>query len=99
NIVVCDTDFNGNAMDGFTTMDLSSFIPTILGDQDESLFNITFHNSQIDADSGSNQLALNYTNITPYNEEIFVRIENDANPDCFSTDSFTLTVNDAPQAF
>lgn len=99
NIVICDTDFNGNAMDGFTTMNLSSFIPTILGTQDETFFNITFHSSQIDADSGSNQLALNYTNSTPYNEEIFVRIENDANPDCFSTDSFTLTVNDAPQAF
>lgn len=99
NIVVCDTDFNDNAVDGFTTMDLSSFISTILGNQDEGLFNITFHSSQIDADSGNSELPLNYTNITPYNEEIFVRIENDANPDCFSTDSFTLTVNDAPQAF
>ena len=97
-IDVCDEDFNGNAMDGTTTTDLTALNAEILGSQDASLYTITYHNSQTDADSNSNPLPNSYTNTTPYTEEIFVRIENNANTDCFSTDSFILTVNDAPIA-
>ncbi|MEZ4802370.1 MAG: T9SS type B sorting domain-containing protein [Gelidibacter sp.] len=98
-VIVCDTDFTGNAMDGFTTLDLSSYTSGILGSQDASLYTVTYHNSQADADSGNSPLPNSYTNSTPYLEEIFVRIENNDNTDCFSTGSFTLTVNDAPEAF
>ncbi|MEO6346910.1 MAG: T9SS type B sorting domain-containing protein, partial [Aquaticitalea sp.] len=97
-VIVCDQDFNGNAMDGFTTLDLSSYTGDILGNQDGSLYSITYHNSLVDANSGDNPLPSSYTNTTAYSENIFVRIENNVNTDCFTTDSFTLTVKDAPQA-
>lgn len=97
-VVVCDDDFNGNAMDGFTTLDLSSYTPGVLGSQDASLYTISYHNSQIDADSGENSLPNSYTNSTPYNDELFVRIENNVKTECYTTDSFTLTVNDSPEA-
>ncbi len=98
-VVVCDTDFNGDFMDGLTTLDLSSYTQNVLGTQDGSLYTVTYHNSQTDADSGDNPLPNTYTNATPYSEEIFVRIENNGNTDCYSTDSFLLTVNNAPEAF
>lgn len=97
-VVACDEDYNGNSMDGFTTLNLSSYTPGVLGAQEPDLYTVTYHNSQMEADSGNNPLSDSYVNTTPYNEEIFVRIENDANTDCYSTDSFTLTVNDSPEA-
>lgn len=97
-VTVCDTDFNGNSMDGFTTLNLSDFYSSILGTQDPSLYSITFHPTQQDADDNSNALPNNYTNTSVNSEEIFVRIENNANTDCYSTDAFILTVNNAPEA-
>lgn len=96
---VCDEDFNGNAMDGFTTIILSDLNSGIYGTQDSSLFTISYHLSQLDADNNTNQLPDNYTNSTPYIEDIYVRIENNLNTDCYSTSTFTLTINDAPEAF
>jgi gliding motility-associated-like protein len=97
-ITVCDTDFNGNNMDGFTTLTLDELNAGILFTQDPLLYAITFHPSQQDADDNTNIFLNSYTNTTAYTEEIFVRIENNANTDCFSTDSFILTINDAPEA-
>jgi gliding motility-associated-like protein len=97
-ITVCDTDFNGNNMDGFTTLTLDELNAGILFTQDPLLYAITFHPSQQDADDNTNIFLNSYTNTTAYTEEIFVRIENNANTDCFSTGSFILTINDAPDA-
>ncbi len=97
-VVVCDTDFNGNPMDGLTTLDLSLYTPGILGTQDANLFTVTYHNSQTDADTGNSPLPDSYMTTIPYVEQIFVRIENNSNTDCFNTDSFVLTVNDSPEA-
>ena len=97
-VVICDTDYDGNSMDGFSTLDLSSFTPDILGTQNGNFISVSYYNSQDDADSGANPLPNNYTNITPYNEEIFVRIQNNANSECYNTDSFIFTVNDSPIA-
>ncbi|WP_298898967.1 T9SS type B sorting domain-containing protein [uncultured Psychroserpens sp.] len=97
-ITVCDTDFNGNNMDGFTNTNLQDLNAGILGPQDETLYTISYHPSQQDADNNTNAFPNIYTNTTPNVEEIFVRIENNANPDCYSTDSFILTVNNSPDA-
>ncbi|TBV26143.1 hypothetical protein DMZ43_09590 [Meridianimaribacter sp. CL38] len=97
-ITVCDEDFGGNVMDGITTFDLSTLYTDIYGSQDPALYTITFHSSQLDADDNSDALNTDYTNTTPYSETIFVRIENNINPDCYSTGSFTFMVNDAPEA-
>ncbi len=97
-ITVCDTDFTGDSMDGFITLDLDQQNMGILGPQNPNLYTITYHPSQSDANNNTNVFPNTYTNTTASVEEIFVRIENNNNTDCFSTDSFTLTVNNAPEA-
>ncbi len=96
---ICDDDSDGNPMNGQREFDLSTLNATILGSQDPAENSITFHRSQADADTRNNALPINYYNITPNQEEIFVRIENVANTDCFSTISFNLIINIIPEAF
>ncbi len=97
-IILCDPDFNGNAMDGLATFDLSSITPDVLGTQDGAIYTVSYHESQVDADSGENALPNSYTNSTPYTDELFVRIANNSNANCYNTDSFTVTINDVPEA-
>src|SRR5690606_29790131 len=59
---------------------------------------ISFHTNQQDADDDANPLAENFTNTAAFTQEIFVRVENNLNEDCYSTNSFILTVNEAPIA-
>ncbi len=97
-ITVCDNGLGGDSMDGIATIDLNLILPDILGNQDSIDFNISFHPSQISADMNTLPHPLNFTNSTPVSEEIFVRIENRLNTDCYTTDSFIYRVNDAPIA-
>ncbi len=97
-VTVCDSDFAGNSMDGFTTFNLNDYTDAILGSQDESLYSVSFHLSQIDADANLNSLSSNFTNTVANVQDIFVRVENNLNTDCYTTDSFTITVNNAPEA-
>ncbi|WP_460218468.1 T9SS type B sorting domain-containing protein [Psychroserpens sp. MEBiC05023] len=97
-ITVCDTDFTSDSMDGLTTLTLDELNAGILGSQDDTLYTITFHPTQQDADDNTNEHPNIYTNTTANTEEIFVRIENNANTDCYSTDSFLLNINNAPEA-
>lgn len=91
---VCDDDF-----DGVINFDLSNQTNTILGSQNASDFNISYHSSQNDADNNSGSLALSYPNTTPFNETVFIRIENALEPNCFdTTQSFDLIVNPKPVA-
>ena len=94
NIEFCDNE--GDISDGIATIDLLDIIPNIQGTQND--VTITFHTSQANADDNVDALPLMYTNTTPFNETIFIRIENDANTTCFSTGSFNLIINDAPIA-
>ncbi|SDS59830.1 gliding motility-associated C-terminal domain-containing protein [Formosa sp. Hel1_31_208] len=98
-ITVCDTDFNGNSMDGITTLNLENLNAEILGSQDDTVFDVSYHPTQDDADDNTNPFPNNYTNTVANSEEIFVRVENNTNTDCYITDSFVLTVNNAPEAF
>lgn len=98
-IEICDDDSDGNTMNGQTVYDLESLNSIILGNQDSSLYNISYHNLQEDADDGDNELSLLYYNNNPNQEEIFIRIENNLNTDCFETSSFNLIVHPLPEAF
>nr|WP_321223253.1 T9SS type B sorting domain-containing protein [uncultured Psychroserpens sp.] len=97
-ITVCDTDFSANSMDGLTTITLDEINAGIYGTQDATLYTITYHPTQQDADDNTAAFPNTYTNTTAYTEEIFVRIENNDNTNCYSTGSFILNVNDAPEA-
>ena len=83
--------------DGFYPFDLSTLNGTILGTQDAADFEITFHNSQADADNDTGALSIPYTNVAVnVLEEIFVRIENIGKTDCYDTTSFNIEVYDMP---
>lgn len=93
---VCDTE--GDVLDGIVTTDLSQFNSTLLGPQQNTAnITITYHFNQQDADNGDNPLPISYTNATAFNQEVFVRIENNLNVSCFSTSSFTLVINPLPE--
>jgi len=97
-INVCDNSSDGNFTDGRTSIDLNDIIPGIYGTQDVGQFNISFHSTQLDAESRIASLPLNYTNVNPNSETIFVRLENNENVDCFVISSFNFNVNTEPEA-
>ena len=84
------------SLDGFETFDLSTQEAQILGAQDPAVFNVSFHETQADADAGLNPLPLNYTNTTPNTQVIYVRVEDPLHPECFGTTTFNLIVNPLP---
>ena len=98
-IEVCDDDNDGDNTNGIVSLDLNDINALVLGNQDGSLYGITYHSSQVDADSGMNELPLAFTNSIPNFEELFIRIQNINNSECYDTTSFNLIVNDVPEAF
>ena len=94
--IFCDSF--GDPTDGIAEVDLNTLIPNILGQQDESQINVTFHNTQNDADIGIAPVALNYINTDAFNETIFIRAENTLNSACFRTRAFNLIINPIPEA-
>ncbi|WP_044399148.1 T9SS type B sorting domain-containing protein [Lacinutrix sp. Hel_I_90] len=96
-IVGCDAD--ANPMDGFTTLTLSDYSAVILGSQDPMQFSVTYHGTSADAESGTGALQNNYTNQTAFTDSIFIRIENNANTTCYTTDSINIVINPIPEVF
>ncbi|WP_179354626.1 PKD domain-containing protein, partial [Winogradskyella vidalii] len=92
NMERCDDD-----SDGIETFDLSSQEAAILDTQSAATYNVTFHSSQSDADSGSAALPTSYTNTSSPNQQtIYARVEDPLFPDCYSTTSFDIVVNPLP---
>lgn len=92
----CDTE--GDTTDGVITFTLTDYDATILGTgQDAADYTITYHASSMDAMNGTPVINNTHQN-TPFNDEVFYRITNNANTDCFSTNSFFITVNLTPEA-
>jgi len=96
---VCDDLSDGDDTNGQTAIDLSSFNTQVYNGQSPSVFSISYHNNFNDAENKLNSLDLNYYNNTPLQEEIFVRLENNNNTDCYTIDSFFLIVNPVPETF
>lgn len=92
--VLCD-DATANGIQMFT---LPTRVAGILGTQNAADYNISFHLNQTQADTKSNPLPDNYTNTIPNDQEIFIRIENKINPNCYTTASMHLKVNALPVA-
>lgn len=67
----------------------------ILGNQNPSNYNVTFHLSQEDADSGENALPDGYTNISNP-QTIYVRVEHKVITICYATTSFTIFAGVTP---
>ena len=98
-IEVCDDNDDGNDTNGQVSTNLQYIDAIVLGNQDVTFYNITYHTSQLDADSGANALPTIYYNTSPNTQEIYVRIETILNTDCYDTTSFNLIVNSLPIVF
>ncbi|ULC58712.1 T9SS type B sorting domain-containing protein [Flaviramulus sp. BrNp1-15] len=92
--IVTDTDVTN----GQVEIDLHQFDISVLQNQDPSSFSITYHQTVTDAEANNNALDFTYYNQTPFQENIFARIENNLNTDCFSiSEPIELTINPLPQ--
>ena len=89
---LCDDISN----DGFETFDLSVTEAQILGTQDPLVYDVTFYESQNDANNASNPIGPLYINSTPNSQIIFVRVEDSTIPQCYATTSFNIVVNALP---
>ncbi|WP_250432799.1 T9SS type B sorting domain-containing protein [Hanstruepera flava] len=96
---LCDDDADGDNTNGQININLQDFDDDILNGQNPLEYNVSYHSSQGDADTGDNALPSIYYNQTPFQEEIFVRVENVDNDDCFDTTSFDAIINPIPPSF
>lgn len=73
NYNVCDTN-----SDGIAQFDLNTKIPEILGNENPSIHNITFHVTNVDAQFGTNPIATSvpYVNNQPFSQFIWIRVVN-----------------------
>ncbi|MBT8272449.1 MAG: gliding motility-associated C-terminal domain-containing protein, partial [Bacteroidia bacterium] len=84
-----------SSRDGVESFDLDSHSSFILDGQDDSLFSVSYHSNQAEAETGANPLSSPYVN-TSNPELIYARVESNQAFDCFATTSFNLIVNDIP---
>ena len=89
---VCDDD-----TDGFGLFDLSLSNDELLVGLDPSDFTITYYETPENAENAENPIVtpFAYTNITPFNQIVWVRVENNTTA-CYNTSSIELTVNELP---
>ena len=99
NYELCDNSADGNDSNGQVTFDLLSRNTEILNGQNPADINITYHLTQPEAELKTNPLPNSYYNITPFNQQIFVRVEDVLNPDCKSITTLNLVVHSNPEAF
>jgi len=92
----CDDAGDGDDTNGFTEFDLNNISAEVLGAQDPSQYNISYHFNQSDADDNLMPLAQLYTNATTNSETIVVRVENVENSNCYATNEIMLVVNPLP---
>jgi hypothetical protein len=73
NYNICDTD-----SDGIAQFDLNTKIPEILGNENPSIHNITFHSTNADAQFGGNSIdtSVPYINNQPFSQVIWIRVVN-----------------------
>jgi len=88
-LIVCEDDI----ADGYTSFDLSLKDNEITSGQ-SNLF-VTYHYTQIDADNGSNVIALPHINVNTPNDQVFARVIN-SQTGCSTTTSLNLTVINSP---
>ncbi|MFK7832431.1 MAG: gliding motility-associated C-terminal domain-containing protein [Winogradskyella sp.] len=93
NLLACDD--NDGVIDSFADFNLAAHTAIVLGAQSATDFNVTYHESQADADNGVGALA---DIISSSGETIFIRVENATLPDCYVTTAFDLILNAVPLA-
>ena len=85
--VVCDDDG-----DGFATFDLNTKTDEIVGVLQNPSVLVSYHETQADADNGTNAFNPIFTNFIAYNQTIFVRVFS-IQGDCFGVTTLDLVVD------
>ncbi|WP_055442235.1 T9SS type B sorting domain-containing protein [Lacinutrix himadriensis] len=79
--------------DGFNTYNFQVFNDIVLGAQAAADYTVTYHTSQIDAETGDSPITTDYTNQNAYVlETIFVRIVDNTYDYCYGTSTFDIAV-------
>ncbi|WP_299521515.1 fibronectin type III domain-containing protein [Winogradskyella sp.] len=86
-----ECDDNDDLLDDTADFDLSAHTSVVLGSQNPSNFNVTYHTSQSDADNNTDALPDIYSTAST---TIYVRVEDATLPNCYVTNSFNLVVLD-----
>tara|TARA_R110002072_G_scaffold62183_3_gene155825 strand:- start:1055 stop:3553 length:2499 start_codon:yes stop_codon:yes gene_type:complete len=97
--ILCDNLNDGNDKNGRVVFDLTSKNNEILDGQNPADFNVLYYTSSLNAENNTGALPNSYYNANPFNEQIFVRIEDATNQNCRSFTTLNLQVNEAPDAF
>lgn len=88
---ICDDD-----NDGFGVFDLSVATPEVLGGQNPADYTVTYYETITQAEIGASPITgMLYSNVSPYNQVIYVRVEEIATGN-YATTTLNLVVNDAP---
>ncbi|RZJ33082.1 MAG: adhesin, partial [Flavobacterium sp.] len=73
----------------------ASLVPLVLAGQSPAVNAVSFYTSQAAADSGTNPVTIGFI-LCNTGSIIYVRVQNATDPSCYSTTSFTVTVNPLP---
>ena len=90
NITTCDANNDNTFLYDFTVKNSE-----VLGSQDPLLFSVTYFTTLDDANNNTNEITFPFLN-SENPQEIFVRVDNNENTNCFDVNSFTLTVYNTP---
>jgi len=80
----------------FGTFSLIDQTPQVLGNQIPANYEVTYHLTQADADTGDNPLPDGYTNVSNP-QTIYARVEHKSIKLCYATTSFTIVVGQKPE--
>ncbi|WP_298497252.1 T9SS type B sorting domain-containing protein [uncultured Algibacter sp.] len=97
--ISCDNLDDGDNKNGRVMFDLLSKNDEILDGQTPADFNVSYFTSKSDAENNSGALPNLYYNSIPFNQQIFVRIEDAFNTKCRSITTLNLVINEAPESF
>ncbi|TCK67544.1 gliding motility-associated-like protein [Winogradskyella wandonensis] len=93
---LCDDDTDGDDTNGIVEFNLPLIDLQVLGTQNPLQFTVSYHISSTDAEFGLNPLPNLYTNTTANSQDIYARVQNNSNIDCFATSEVTLQVDPLP---
>ncbi|KAA2216567.1 T9SS type B sorting domain-containing protein [Maribacter flavus] len=88
---LCDDNNDGQAIFDLTQTEIE-----IIGTQNPNSLNLSYHESQADADSGMNPLNASSYLSNAYQNMIYVRVENASDTSCYDTTLFNLNIYDTP---
>jgi len=94
----CDDLDDGDDANGRKEINLTDYDADVLDTQDATLFSVSYHLSQAEADANTGALSSPYYNTTAFTYQVFARIENNLKTDCFDTTEFTVIINPIPVA-